>query len=147
MHALRAFRDASKSRPRPISTALENLRDWDADSSNAYSRFSAPKPLHEETTESTCIAAADRPALKSGDRHDWSQESQCGDSARHSLHLFRKKDSAREEAELAGLRAGMRSSNSRQGARGGSPDRLVSDAVKLIKEERRRSVFNLFRWI
>lgn len=81
------------------------------------------------------------------DRHDWAQGSQCGDSARQSLHLFRKKDSAHEEAEMAGLRASMRPAQKpRQKSHGDASDRLINDAVKQIREERRRSsLFNIFK--
>ncbi|KAI4723788.1 hypothetical protein E4T49_08487 [Aureobasidium sp. EXF-10728] len=148
MHALHAFRDASKTnRPRPLSTALENMRDWDA-VDNVYS--SHKLPLHEEpepTAASTYVPPSYRPALKAADRHDWAQGSQCGDSARQSLHLFRKKDSAHEEAEMAGLKAAMRpATKPRQKSHGDASDRLVGDAVKQIREERRRSsILNMFR--
>ncbi|CAD0111428.1 unnamed protein product [Aureobasidium uvarum] len=146
MHALHAFRDASKAgRPRPLSTALENMREWDA-VDNVYSKHAIP--VHEEPeATSTYVPPAYRPALKAADRHDWAQGSQCGDSARQSLHLFRKKDSAHEEAEMAGLKASMRPSpKPRQKSHGDASDRLVGDAVKQIREERRRSsILNMFR--
>ncbi|KAG9849760.1 hypothetical protein KCU98_g4661, partial [Aureobasidium melanogenum] len=146
MHALHAFRDASKAgRPRPLSTALENMREWDA-VDNVYSK--PAKPIHEEPSASPApIHPFNRPALKAADRHDWAQQSQCGDSARQSLHLFRKKDSAHEEAEMAGLRASMRPApKPRQKSHGDASDHLIGDAVKQIREERRRSsILNIFR--
>ncbi|KAH0347090.1 hypothetical protein KCU81_g3623, partial [Aureobasidium melanogenum] len=146
MQALHAFRDASKAgRPRPLSTALENMRDWDA-VDNVYSKPS--KPIHEESASPAYINPLNRPMLKAADRHDWAQGSQCGDSARQSLHLFRKKDSAHEEAEMAGLRASMRPAapKPRQKSHGDASDHLIGDAVKQIREERRRSsLFNIFR--
>ncbi|KAG9964215.1 hypothetical protein KCU61_g2826, partial [Aureobasidium melanogenum] len=146
MHALHAFRDASKAgRPRPLSTALENMREWDA-VENVYSK--PAKPIHEEPSASAApIHPFNRPALKAADRHDWAQQSQCGDSARQSLHLFRKKDSAHEEAEMAGLRASMRPApKPRQKSHGDASDHLIGDAVKQIREERRRSsILNIFR--
>ncbi|KAK5999431.1 hypothetical protein QM012_005432 [Aureobasidium pullulans] len=146
MQALHAFRDASKAgRPRPLSTALENMREWDA-VDNVYSK--PTKPIQEEPSAPPAhIHPFNRPALKAADRHDWAQGSQCGDSARQSLHLFRKKDSAHEEAEMAGLRASMRPSpKPRQKSHGDASDHLIGDAVKQIREERRRSsLFNIFR--
>lgn len=147
MHALHAFRDASKSRPRPLSTALENMR-WDPNDSNSYVPHPISKPVAEEpkAAPTSYIHPANRPALKLADRHDWSQGSQCGDSARQSLHLFRKKDSVGEEAEIAGLKSGMqRPSKPRQKSHGDASDRLVNDAVKIIRDERRRSILNVFR--
>lgn len=146
MHALHAFRDASKAgRPRPLSTALENMREWDA-VDNVYSKPS--KPIQEEPSASAAyVHPLTRPAIKAADRHDWAQGSQCGDSARQSLHLFRKKDSAHEEAEMAGLRASMRPSpKPRQKSHGDASDHLIGDAVKQIRGERRRSsILNIFR--
>jgi hypothetical protein len=147
MQALHAFRDTSKTaRPRPLSTALENMREWDA-VDNVYSKPHASLP--EETAPSSqYLSALNRPVLREvKDRHDWAQGSQCGDSARQSLHLFRKKDSAHEEAEMAGLRASMRPTpKPRQKSHGDATDRLVNDAVKQIREERRRSsLFNIFK--
>jgi hypothetical protein len=161
MHALHALRNASKARPRPLSCALENMREWNPSLSNAYMAFSPPKPLYEQvqtyssSSTSEYIHPAHRPNLKLGDRHDWSQASQCGDSARQSLHIFRKKDvlgedKEEEEAGVAGLKprvnnARRPTTNPRQKSYE-TPDRLVHDAVKLIREERRRSILNVFRW-
>lgn len=145
IHALHAFRDASKSRPRPLSTALENLRVWDHDGSNAY----MPQPVHEEAEpvrqSEEFAPPTHRPQLKQGDRHDWSQASQCGDSARQSLHLFRRKDVGNEEAEMVGVRAGAKQKPRQRSHGDAGGDRLVSDAVKLIREERRRSILGIFR--
>ncbi|KAI5200519.1 hypothetical protein E4T39_05676 [Aureobasidium subglaciale] len=143
MQALHAFRDTSRSRPRPLSTALENMREWNVPETNIYSK--APKPIQEEPVAPVYIHASNRPALVLSDRHDWSQGSQCGDSARASMHIFRKKDSAGEEAELAGLKASMRPSKPRQKSHGDAPDRMVGDAVKVIRDERRRSILNIFK--
>lgn len=147
MQALHAFRDTSKtSRPRPLSTALENMREWDA--VDVYSKPPAALPEDAPAASTQYISALNRPVLREvKDRHDWAQGSQCGDSARQSLHLFRKKDSAHEEAEMAGLRASMRpAAKPRQKSHGDATDRLINDAVKQIREERRRSsLFNIFK--
>lgn len=147
MQALHAFRDTSKaSRPRPLSTALENMREWDA--VDVYSKPTTHLSEEAPATSSQYISALNRPVLREvKDRHDWAQGSQCGDSARQSLHLFRKKDSAHEEAEMAGLRASMRPAQKpRQKSHGDASDRLINDAVKQIREERRRSsLFNIFK--
>jgi hypothetical protein len=147
MQALHAFRDTSKAgRPRPLSTALENMREWDA-VDNIYSKENKAIP-EEPSATSTYISPLNRPALREvKDRHDWAQGSQCGDSARQSLHIFRKKDSAHEEAEIAGLKASIRPApKQRQKSHGDAGDRLVNDAVKQIREERRRhSLFNIFK--
>lgn len=145
MHALHAFQNASKSRPRPLSTAFENMRVWDDYDFNPY--MNLPPKVEEEPQQqpSEFVPPTNRPLLKHGDRHDWSQASQCGDSARQSLHLFRRKDAAGEEAELAGLKVNARS-KPRQKSHGDAQDRLVNDAVKLIREERRRSsILGIFR--
>ncbi|KAH0289607.1 hypothetical protein M436DRAFT_75838 [Aureobasidium namibiae CBS 147.97] len=148
IQALHAFRDTSKtSRPRPLSTALENMREWDA-VDNVYSKPTAVLAEEAPIASSGYISALNRPVLREvKDRHDWAQGSQCGDSARQSLHLFRKKDSAHEEAEMAGLRASMRpAAKPRQKSHGDATDRLINDAVKQIREEKRRSsLFNIFK--
>jgi hypothetical protein len=151
MQALHAFRDTSKAgRPRPLSTALENMREWDPAAianTNIYSKTTNKAISEEPSGMPAYVSPLNRPMLREAkDRHDWAQGSQCGDSARQSIHLFRKKDSAQEEAELAGLKAGIRPAPKPRQKSHGDADRLINDAVKQIRDERRRSsLFNIFK--
>jgi hypothetical protein len=148
MQALHAFRDTSKAgRPRPLSTALENMREWDPTAENIYSKTTNKCVPEEPSGMPAYVSPLNRPMLREAkDRHDWAQGSQCGDSARQSIHLFRKKDSAHEEAELAGLKAGIRPAPKPRQKSHGDADRLINDAVKQIRDERRRSsLFNIFK--
>lgn len=120
-----------------------------------------PMPDDDEDRDSSL--ATHRPRLNPADRHDWSQRSQCGDDARHLLNLplMRKKDraqAAHADAQDAskpsmpaagGLNATARPKYLRQKSQGDLPEKLIADAVKLIKQEekarRRDSLLGLFK--
>lgn len=134
---------AVNPRQRPLSTALDNLRICELEQNPYILSSSLRQPQdtqHEEVSAASQFQQ--RPHLKS-DRHDWSQASQCGDSARVSLHL-RRKDIASENAEIAGLRPGK--NKRRQKSHGDAPDGMVNEAVRLIREEKKKhSIFGVFR--
>jgi len=106
-------------------------------------------------------AAAVRPKFAPHDRRpDWSQESQCGDDPRSVFHphgaaLFRRKDrTAGGEGEVSrngGVsQASEEQQKKRRSRQKSAPEsRLVTDAVRLIKQEekqkRRRSLMGFFK--
>lgn len=134
------------TQPRPLSTALENMSivDDDNQESNPYM---LQKPRHQEQNGLTDHTDADRhapkdhrPVLKDLNRHDWSQASQCGDSARQSLHLsnFWRKDHGSEISRHAQPQGGAKQRGKSQGDLSENHT-MIADAVKLVKQERRRS--------
>lgn len=200
-------------RPRPLSTALENLNalctkgeyaeeenpymsplspttkypsqsnnnNNDDDNRRRESKISSIREQQDREAEQRAAEKKEpRPSLKYNDhRHDWSQQSQCGDSPRSSLHLssmWNRKQSAPMElgtSSSASANKSHRSLKPRFGA-GADPrppirsrlkstgdiesttatecvgadmgvrsdQHLVANAVKLVKEERRRSIFH-----
>lgn len=141
------------SRPRPLSTALENLNilDDDEDDINPYipsSQQKTNRSRHDQAGFETYLQRDqhrpdphNRPVIKYHDhQNDWSQASQYGDSARNSLHLhniWRKDHSGDAE------KATQSSSDAKQRARKQSDESgsqtMIADAAKQVNNERRRS--------
>ena len=133
-------------RPRPLSTALEAMNILDDDDKNETNPY-MPSSSHrqqEQTNLRNFIDAANerqvvehRPALLPSDRHDWSQASQSGDSARHSIHLHNiwRKDQAPESKQP------HRGSKLRGKSQGDTLQNqtMIADAVKLVEKERKSS--------
>ncbi|KAK4547932.1 hypothetical protein LTR36_010651 [Oleoguttula mirabilis] len=134
-------------------------------------RTEIPGPFHSAVAEDVDSQhhATQRPALKPHDRHNWAQESQCGDEMRDHhhhhhlrLHLGRRKSSwtlrDREDTQQA-LESGGGGSTSASRLQGplrhksadAIPDRqgLISDAVRLIKKQekakRRQTIVGFFK--
>lgn len=132
------------TQPRPLSTALENMSiDDDHEESNPYMLH---RPRHAEQNGLTDHTDADRhahkdhrPVLADLNRHDWSQASQCGDSARQSLHLSSlwRKDYGPETGRHAQPQGGAKQRGKSQGDLSENHT-MIADAVNLVKQERRR---------
>ncbi|KAL1305283.1 hypothetical protein AAFC00_002190 [Neodothiora populina] len=144
------------SRPRPLSTALEHLSIADDQDANPYMLSTAPLPaektqLNDYSGATHYVALEPRPTLAQHhdhNRNDWSQASQCGDSTphfSHHLHSIWKKDggaaagSDNARRPQHGETAAAPRRGTSAGTHGGSDQTMISDAVKLVKEERRRS--------
>lgn len=153
------LQQANTAPPRQLTSHLAGLsldtHHNDSDAENPYmlsSRSTHATHAHLDDASDAADGAA-RPSIKMNAKHDWSQASQYGDSARHSLHLFSgRKDRAGEYAEVADLQrpqaahGGHVRNKPRQKSHGDMPENMIGEAVDRIKGERRRSsILGLFR--
>jgi len=106
-----------------------------------------------ETKENVPDVALQRPHLKPHDRHNWAQESQCGDDMRHFFRHSGADKSSTEHHEGDGQYAAdawkpTRSNLTRQKSASVVPENLITEAVKHIRKEekakRRRSIVGFF---
>ncbi|KAK3117414.1 hypothetical protein LTR53_001253 [Teratosphaeriaceae sp. CCFEE 6253] len=113
---------------------------------------------HPTTDESRHPTLAPRPHLTAHDRHNWAQQSQCGDAV---PHIHRRRASAKpimevdhahdNEAQYArdGWKPTRPPPAPRQKSAGAIPEKLVAGAVERIRREgwarRRRSFVGFFR--
>lgn len=90
-------------------------------------------------TQAELTVPIPRPKLASHDRADWTQCSQAGDDSKNPLRLLHR--IRRSETPMV--------KKQRHNSEGALPTNLISDAVKLIKQEetwkRRKSVMGFFR--
>lgn len=133
------------TRPRPLSTALEDLTIHNNET-NPYmlaQRRLDQSHLNDYSSAAQHMSKDQRPPLtyQDHDRHDWSQASQCGDSARQSLHLHSmwRKDIPADSKQPP--RRWHSDAKQRGKSHGDMPENqsMISDAVKLVKEDRRKS--------
>lgn len=127
------------TRPRPLSTALENLKFLDDDNDVDRNPYLPSAQQTQGTTEVERQGVAKdqsaRPVLRYHDhQHDWSQASQCGNSARSSLHLH-----SIWRRESVGKKGDAKQRGKSQGDVSDSNQTMVAHAVKLVKEDRKRS--------
>ncbi|WPH05029.1 Hypothetical protein R9X50_00792700 [Acrodontium crateriforme] len=134
-------------------------------------------PCHDQTlsdlSEETGRKTPPRPKLTANDRHNWAQQSQCGEDMRHILHFPRitskNKDNAKDKSSpdskhsltaaavsaplpvstSADITARRRHTYEKHTADHVPPASLVSDAVQKIKTEermnRRKSIIGFFK--
>ncbi|TKA71188.1 hypothetical protein B0A49_08238 [Cryomyces minteri] len=78
-----------------------------------------------------------RPALRPGDRHNWAQESECGDSV-HNLpppNVLKKREKPQEAKPTASGKARGQRARSHDD----QSDNMIADAVRLLKVKERKA--------
>lgn len=137
-------------RPRPLSTALENLSIEEPEETTQSNvdiplLCTSPPPKEEE-----------RPPLRPHDRPNWAQGSQV-DLHQHMLHVpssWKRGDKGgnNEQQQQGQTRASagvVGRGKPRQKSHGDTPENLVGEAVKLIRHEertrRRSSILGMFK--
>lgn len=123
------------TRPGHLHAALDDLHIEDEQDYNPYMLHSTKHgggQLNDYSGATQHATQEARPSLRYNDhRHDWSQASQCGDSARPMLHLHAQK---RNDSPAPDGKAGSKRQQSPA-----ESQTLIADAVKMVNKDRRRS--------